>query len=245
MVAMIEKVFNNYTLLIFSDKTKLSQKLSEFIYSDINNLHLKKERYQICVCGGSTPKLVYKFLSERKLEWNKVDVFLGDERCVEPTSKESNSLMLKETLLRNFGNEAYFYNIFSNTEFSEKIVRQNFINQLKKRCKGNPPKFDLTLLGLGDDGHTASLFPNNKNNNNEDLVIYSHGKGLKRISLTPKIISASSKIIFIVSGSSKRAALKRLLDDNESPDRTPAKLIKSKTQILVFCDEEASNDLSI
>ena len=103
---------------------------------------------------------------------------------------------------------------------------------------------DLTLLGLGDDGHTASLFPY-QNNNVDDLVIFNEGKGLKRISLTPKVLSASSKIVFLVSGANKRIALERLLDEKEPPDRTPSKLIKTINQISIFCDQESSKELEI
>ena len=75
--------------------------------------------------------------------------------------------------------------------------------------------------------------------------IFSEGKGLKRISLTPKVLSSSSKTIFLVSGASKQLALKRLLDKNESQERTPSKLVKSSGQILIFCDEESSKELLI
>ena len=119
------------------------------------------------------------------------------------------------------------------------------ISKLNEKCNGKPPSFDLTLLGLGDDGHTASLFPYQKDNNADDLVIFNEGKGLKRISLTPKVLSASSNIIFLVSGASKQLALQRLLDKDESQERTPSKLIKSSNQISIFCDEESSKELSI
>ena len=98
-------------------------------------------------------------------------------------------------------------------------IKNQFISKLFEKCGSNPPFFDLTLLGLGDDGHTASLFPYQKNNNVDDFVIFNEGKGLKRISLTPKVLSASSKIVFLVSGANKRIALERLLDEKESLDR--------------------------
>ena len=245
MVAMIEKKINNYSLFIFKDAAQLSKKLSEFICSDIKSLLVNKKRCQICVCGGSSPKLVYDSLSNKILDWERVDVFLGDERCVDPSSSDSNSKMLKKSLLQNKASDAFFYEIFNTNNIDEKISKEMFLDKLKEKCNGDPPVFDLTLLGLGDDGHTASLFPNNKDNMSNDLIIYSYGKGLKRISLTPKILSSSSKIIFLVSGRSKNKALKRLLDEKESLNRTPAKLIKSNSQILIFCDEEASSELII
>ena len=244
MAAMIEKIIDNYHLIIFKDKSELSIKVSDYISERIKINLNAKDRFQFCVCGGSTPKNVYSFLSEKELNWEKVDVFLGDERCVNPNSEESNTLMINNSLLNKFGSKADFYNIFSDKEINEDISKQLLLEELMKRCEGNPPIFDFTLLGLGNDGHTASLFPN-KNNNTDEFVITGFGNGLKRISFTPKVLSASRKIAFVVSGSSKNIALKRLFSNSESSDRTPAKLIKSKSKILVFSDLEASKDLDL
>ena len=240
----MEKIINNYHLIIFKDKSELSKKVSEYISERIKINLNAKDRFQFCVCGGSTPKNIYNYLSEKELNWEKVDVFLGDERCVNPKSEDSNTLMINNSLLSNFGSKAYFYKIFSDKKINEDISKQLLLEELKKKCEGNPPIFDFTLLGLGNDGHTASLFPN-KNNNTDEFVITSFGNGLKRISFTPKVLSASRKIAFVVSGSSKKIALKRLFSNSESSDRTPAKLIKSKSKILIFSDLEASKDLDL
>ena len=244
MATMIEKIIDNYHLIIFKDKSELSIKVSDYISERIKINLNAKDRFQFCVCGGSTPKNVYSYLSQKELNWEKVDVFLGDERCVNPKSEESNTLMINNSLLNNFGSKADFYNIFSDEEINEDISKELLLGELKKKCEGNPPIFDFTLLGLGNDGHTASLFPN-KNNNTDEFVITTFGNGLKRISFTPKVLSASRKIAFVVSGSSKKIALKRLFSNSESSDRTPAKLIKSKSKILVFSDLEASKDLDL
>ena len=241
---MIEKIINNYHLVIFEDKSELSIKVSDYISERIKITLNAKDRFQFCVCGGSTPKNVYNFLSEKELNWEKVDVFLGDERCVNPKSEESNTLMINNSLLNNFGSKADFYNIFSDEKINEDISKKLLLDELKKKCDGYPPIFDFTLLGLGNDGHTASLFPY-KDNNTDEFVITTFGNGLKRISFTPKVLSASRKIAFVVSGTSKQIALKRLFSNSESSDRTPAKLIKSKSEILVFSDLEASKDLDL
>ena len=244
MDKMIEKSFGGYKLHIYKNKLELSSNVHKFIETQIVQTLKIKSRFQFCVSGGSTPKSVYELLSKSDITWEKVDIFLGDERCVNPMSEFSNSLMLKNSLLTNYGSKAFFYEIFSEKKVDDNISKKLLISKLYERCTSNPPSFDLSLLGLGDDGHTASLFPY-QNNNPDDIVIFNEGKGLKRISLTPKLLSASSKIIFLVSGSSKQLALKRLLDKNESEERTPSKLIKSSNQISIFCDEESSKELSI
>jgi len=245
MDEMIEKVKNGYTINIYKDKLELSREVFKFIESQIVNTLKNKERFKFCVSGGSTPKSVYQLLSKSNLKWDFVDVFLGDERCVDPNSELSNSLMLKNSLLTNFGSKAFFYEIFNDLNADDEAIKNQFISKLFEKCGSNPPTFDLTLLGLGDDGHTASLFPYQENNNVDDFVIFNEGKGLKRISLTPKVLSASSKIVFLVSGANKRIALERLLDEKEPLDRTPSKLIKSINQISIFCDQESAKELEI
>ena len=247
MDEMIEKSFDEYNLYICKDKLELSSNVSNFIENQIIQSIKIKDRFQFCVSGGSTPKSVYQLLSKRDIEWEKVDIFLGDERCVDPKSELSNSLMLRNSLLTKYGSKAFFYEIFSDIKVDDNISKNLLISKLIEKCNtnSNPPSFDLTLLGLGDDGHTASLFPYQKNNNADDLVIFNEGKGLKRISLTPKVLSASTNIMFLVSGASKQLALKRLLDKNESLERTPSKLIKSSNPISIFCDEESSKELLI
>ncbi len=245
MDEMIEKVKNGYTINICKDKLELSTAVFKFIESQIIRTLKNKERFKFCVSGGSTPKAVYQLLSNSDLGWDMVDVFLGDERCVDPNSELSNTLMLKNSLLTNFGSKAFFYEIFNDLKADDETTKYQFISKLFEKCGSNSPSFDLTLLGLGDDGHTASLFPYQKNNNANDYVIFNEGKGLKRISLTPKVLSASSKIVFLVSGANKRIALERLLDEKEPLDRTPSRLIKSINQISIFCDQESAKELQI
>ena len=244
MVKMIEKNIDKYRFLIFENKFKLTSYITEYISTKIMNSFDVNERFRFCVCGGSTPRVIYEKLSNFDLPWQDVDIFLGDERCVDPLSDESNTYMLKNSLLKNYASKAFFCDIFENKDLNDNLAKRQYLETLKEKLVGNPPIFDLTLLGLGEDGHTASLFPY-KDFNNDDLIITSFGKDLKRISLTPKIISASSEIAFLVTGESKKLALKRLIEKNESSRRTPAKLIKSNSKILIFCDSDSSNELAI
>ena len=180
MDEMIEKVKNGYTLNIYKDKLELSTSVFKFIESQIIRTLKYKERFKFCVSGGSTPKSVYQLLSNSDLRWDMVDVFLGDERFVDPNSELSNTLMLKNSLLTNFGSKAFFYEILNDLKADDETIKNQFISKLFAKCGSNPPFFDLTLLGLGDDGHTASLFPYQKNNNADDFVIFNEGKRIKK-----------------------------------------------------------------
>lgn len=240
MARMKEESIDQYLFRVSKGKDELFKNISSFVEEEIRSILLIKDRFQFCICGGSTPRGVYSLLSRSNLPWERVDVFLGDERCVSPYSKESNSLMVRNSLLLNSASSASFYQFFENEVLDEENFKQSFKNILSEKCIGSPPSFDLTLLGIGDDGHTASLFPF-KENNIDDLILFSEGKGVRRVSLTPKVFNASKKIAFLVSGSSKKQAIKRLSNQKEPSDRTPAKLIKSKSKISVFCDEEAYN----
>jgi 6-phosphogluconolactonase len=119
----------------------------------------------------------------------------------------------------------------------EKIVRQ--------LCPGDPPVFDVMVLGLGEDGHTASLFPGTSAATVRDrAVTVGVGNGLERISLTAPVLSAARQVIVLVSGEGKAQALQRLLDPNESAERTPAKLVQPQSPVLVLADAAAAGGLA-
>ena len=124
---MIQKVKNGYTLNIYKDKLELSKAVFKFIENQIIHTLKNKGRFKFCVSGGSTPKSVYQLLSNSDLRWDMVDIFLGDERCVDPNSELSNSLMLRNSLLTNFGSKAYFYEIFNDLNADDETIKNHKI----------------------------------------------------------------------------------------------------------------------
>tara|TARA_Y100001970_G_scaffold294175_1_gene447963 strand:- start:1002 stop:1730 length:729 start_codon:yes stop_codon:yes gene_type:complete len=236
----------NYQIKCLNNEKELISNLVSYIKNDINNKLVKKNRYQISLCGGSSPVNCYKLLTKENIDWHKVDIFLGDERWVDLNSDHSNTKMIIDNLIQGYSQRAVFHSIQTTSLNSPEESSIKFKEKLSEICIGNPPVFDLILLGLGDDGHTASLFPNsNIDYTSEDWTLVSFGKGHQRITLAPSVLSAANKVIFLVTGSKKSTALKKLLDPLESSLTTPAKLVNTKNDILIFCDEPAASQVDI
>ena len=230
-----------YRIKVSKTKYDLSLLAKQVIIDEIKLGFSEKERLQISLAGGSTPSTTYKLLAQENLPWNKVDLFLGDERWVDESDELSNSNMIKHSLLSiPPGKFSKFHPIVTTKYTSPQDSADKYHDYLEEFFDASPPVFDLILLGLGDDGHTASLFPGSPSLRvvNKWATI-SDGKGLPRITLTSPVLSAAKKVIFVVSGSNKTQALTRLLDPEELSNRTPAKLVQPKSEVLILADKEA------
>jgi 6-phosphogluconolactonase len=234
-----------YKLEVASDATQLARQCAEQIAALIDLALDQRDRAHIALSGGTTPAAAYRVLNQEHLPWNRVDVVLGDERWVPPTDPASNARMLRDTLLAEGGPgaAARFHPVPTELESPSASV-DAFEAYVRELCPGDPPRFDVMLLGLGDDGHTASLFPGTPATQERTrLVTIGAGKGLERISLTAPVLSAARQVIFLVSGAAKRQALQRLLDPAEPAERTPAKLVQPQASVLVLADTEAAQGL--
>tara|TARA_Y100001933_G_scaffold26964_1_gene22638 strand:- start:485 stop:1201 length:717 start_codon:yes stop_codon:yes gene_type:complete len=224
----------------------LARRAAEHIGAAIDLALDQRDRAQIALSGGNTPALAYALLGQEHLPWDRVDVFLGDERWVAADDESSNARMLRNTLLKTGqpGARACFHPVPTVELSSPEASADAFAELVAKACEGEPPVFDFILLGLGDDGHTASLFPGTEAPGVLDRwTTIGRGKGLERITLTAPVLSAARQVVFLVSGEAKRQALSRLMDAAESPERTPAKLVRASSEILVLADQAASQGL--
>ena len=231
-----------YEIQVSEDFNSLAHAASDLISQIIEDTLRKKSRAKIALCGGSTPKATYSLLGKKNIKWDNVDFFLGDERWVDSKSQNSNCFLLNNSLFKQ-GNPTLAAKFFCvpTVELTSPEESANYYEKLlNNNLEGNPPRFDLILLGLGEDGHTASLFPGSKALIERDrLMTVGEGKGHKRITFTSKLLSSADNVIFLISGASKQMALNRLLDQSESWERTPAKLVAPSSKIIVLADKDA------
>ncbi|MFM8936475.1 MAG: 6-phosphogluconolactonase [Vulcanococcus sp.] len=235
-----------YQLDVAPDAPQLARRCAERIAASIDLALNQRDRAQIALSGGSTPAAAYRLLNREHLPWNRVDVVLGDERWVDASDPASNARMLAETLLAEEGPgaTACFHPVPTGL-LTPEASGEAFERTVRQLCPGDPPVFDVMLLGLGDDGHTASLFPGTPAAAVRDrAVTIGAGKGLERITLTAPVLSAARQVIVLVSGAGKRQALQRLLDPGESAERTPARLVQPRSPVLVLADAAAAEGLA-
>ena len=229
---------------IYKTKEELSDNLSDYI---INN-HMNSS---IAISGGSSPKILFKTLSEKLKIKTNIDTkfFWVDERCVSPDSEESNYKMTKENLFRyNIFKPENIFRIKGENDPEKELVEYNRILKKNLKLENNIPKFDLIILGLGEDGHTASLFPHEflKFRNKEECLIATHpNSGQKRISLSEKIINNANEVIFYVPGSGKKYVVDEIINKRGNFNSYPASYIKPVSgKLSWYLDFDASEMLT-
>ncbi len=212
-------------------------------------------RFTIALSGGSTPKSLYNLLATNArtaLPWEKTFFFWGDERHVPPTDPESNYRMAQEAMLSKV--PVPTANVFrlAGENPDAASVAKDYEATLRKFFQLEPaqiPAFDLILLGMGPDGHTASLFPGTDGLKEKSrLVIANWVEKLKtyRLSFTLPVLNAAHYVAFLVSGTDKASALKNVLEENVSGEQYPAKLVNpSNGKLIWFIDRAAASDLSL
>lgn len=214
-----------------------------------------RDEFIICLSGGSTPIPIYKLMATRfinKIPGNKIHVFWGDERAVPPSHPESNYLYGKENFIAPLQIPPENVHRMQG-EMDPKESVDQYKNILREygdvRNHGYWPRFDLTLLGLGEDGHTASLFPGQINDDQvtSPVIVANHeyqGRPALRLSLTPMVFNASRDVYFLVRGSAKANAVKNAILDDHSPTIYPSHQIQPlKGSVTWFIDEPAAIEI--
>jgi 6-phosphogluconolactonase len=234
---------------IFQNPGELAEKLAEDLVLMINESAKKNMTYTIALSGGSTPELLFSILGEKYAKsapWNFVHFFWGDERCVAPDNAESNYGMTKRNLFDKIViNSSNIHRIEGENEPAAEAFRYSSEILKFTKEKNGLPQFDLVMLGLGDDGHTASIFPGSANLLISEKIceeaLNPHNRQ-KRITVTGRVINNADNVIFMVTGRKKAAIIESIFKSKpEANDYPAAYILPTFGSLAWYIDSEAAS----
>ncbi len=229
---------------VVADRQSLIEKASEFIIIQIEKSITSNGICTIALAGGSTPKPIYEKIAAANLPWDKIHIFWGDERYVPKDHQDSNYKMTVEAWLNKVEIPETNIHPIPTDDGNPEVSAQKHNQELKdffSLANGDIPPFDIILLGMGDDGHTASLFPYTKALDvNDRLITVGNKDDNQRITFTAPLINNAQQVIFLVSGSNKQDALAQVFSTDSDSKKYPSKLIKPQGELIWFIDEDAA-----
>jgi 6-phosphogluconolactonase len=232
---------------VLPDKEALIKRSLEVVLSKIQEAIEKSDRFTIALAGGGTPKPLYEAIATQNLPWEKIHVFWGDERYVPADHPDSNQGMARNAWLDKVNIPAANIHPMPTEGTSPVADAQKHEAQLQEFFgipAGTFPDFDVILLGIGDDAHTASLFPHTDALQVQDqLVTVGNKDGQPRITFTAPLINHAHCVIFLVAGSSKRPALAQIFAPDADALTYPARLIQPQGELWWLLDESAGQEL--
>jgi 6-phosphogluconolactonase len=208
----------------------------------------QKSVFTTALSGGATPQPLYSLLAESyldELDWRRTHVFFSDERCVPPYHPDSNYRMIHETLLSKTPISADSVHRMKG-EIEPKEAAADYCRMLRKML-GETPAFDLLLLGIGQDCHTASLFPGSEifdSDTDMTAAVYVSKLQSYRLTLTPQVITSAALMIVLATGKDKAHAVREAIQGTPSLSECPAQLLRqSRGQVVWLLDKEAASEL--
>lgn len=222
----------------FDNADLLATAAAEYFIKIAQEAIALKGKFTVALSGGNTPAAMYKLLAtdfySEQIDWKKCYFFWGDERCVSLNDKDNNSFNAKNILLDKV--PVPKQNIFI-IPVNESPVNAAIYYEatIKIFFKTDKPVFDLILLGMGDNGHTASLFPHTDILKEEKKLVkevYVAELKMDRVSFTVPLINNAKHILFLVAGKDKQPMLKKVLEGNYEPEEYPAQLIKNAAWLV-------------
>jgi len=243
-------------VFVFPDATTLTRRAADEFLKSVNEAIAEKGSFTVALAGGSTPKALYSLLTEdpaysSKIPWQKMHFFFGDERHAPPDSSESNFHMANQTLFsKGLVKPEQITRIrgeYADTEKAALEYEQALRAYFKLR-DGEYPRFDLVLLGMGDEGHTLSLFPGTKALHATNRIVVRNWVGklyTERITLTVPAANQAKRVMFSVTHEDKALALKAVLEGPYEPEQLPAQFIQPVNgSLLWLVDQAAGSKLS-
>jgi len=242
-------------VLIFPEETALAAAAAAFILRVAQDAIAERGRFTIALTGGSSPVKAYQLLAHtpaERADWGKWEVFLGDDRFVSPDDDRSNFGQARRTLLSHIPlSTDHIYPIATDAASPEEAALQ-YVETLGQvfdlPVNGPPPVFDLILLGMGDDGHCASLFPHMPTLNVMDRWVISSPPGtlpppVDRVTMTFPVLNAAREVLFLVSGFKKAIPLRDILEGGATPEVHPAAAVQPVQGELTWLLDTAAASL--
>jgi 6-phosphogluconolactonase len=230
----------------------VSRRSARYLTDRILEAAAARPKARIAISGGNTPKQMFELLADAnapyraQIPWNKIELYWVDERCVPPDQPDSNYRMTREALLDRVPlSSAQVFRIQGELDPEEAAARYEFEIRQSFRLEGaEMPIFDLVALGMGPDGHTASLFPHTEGlHERMRVAIANHvvNKAAWRVTLTWPVINRARDVFFLIEGADKVDALKQVFLGSHDPESFPAQLIRpASRRITLFLDSAAA-----
>ena len=212
--------------IVYADLSTLIAGAADFVAATATEAIAAHGSFNIALSGGNTPKPVYQRLASAALDWTRVHIFFGDERCVPPADARSNYHMARAALLDQVAIPVENVHRMRGEDPPE-AAAEAYAADLRTAL-GDDGRLDLVLLGLGQDGHTASLFPGLAavtETRRTVMAAYVEFVGMWRLTLTPPTINAARRVVFLVDGADKAEVLHRVLQGPRQPVALPAQAI--------------------
>jgi 6-phosphogluconolactonase len=234
---------------VFDNTSQLSAAAADLFVQTARTAVEEQGRFTVALTGGSSPEQLYRLLAQPpyrdQMPWPQTYIFWGDERWVPLSDDRSNAKMAFELLINHVPVPVNQIYPMWGTESPETFAQQ-YEDHLRQHFGEAEPRFDLIFLGMGDDGHTASLFPGTEVLQEKTQWVKAYflePQEMYRITLTAPFINQAKKIIFLTFGEKKASALYEILKGEPNPDKYPSQLIKPQTGEVIWLIDQAANRL--
>jgi len=237
-------------IAVYPDILTLSQQAAQYIVHLAKESFVTRGRFSIALSGGTTPRVLYGLLGSEayrsQIDWSKVDIFWSDERCVPSTSPESNYVMAQEVLLSHVPLSPEQVHRMPADQPDHDAASQAYTREMQQVFGTDGiPHFDLIQLGMGPEGHTASLFPHQPAlHEQQRLVMFVNVPKPPplRLTFTPPTLNAARHVLFLVAGAEKAEAVQAALAGDYQPEEYPAQIVRPAHGDVVWMLDEAAAD---
>ena len=238
-------------IVVFPDTEKLTYAAADYVVKVAQWSIASHGRFTFALSGGTTPKKLYGLLATEpyrsQIAWEKVAIFWSDERCVPPDDAESNYHLAQEVMLSQLTLSPTQIHRMPADEADRDAAAEKYSLEMQRVFGETLPRFDLIQLGMGPEGHTASLFPHQPSLHEQQRLVIPvtvPKPPPPRLTFTPPVLNAAQHVLFLVTGSEKADAVQAVLEGNYQPDEYPAQIVQpSQGDITWMLDEAAAAKL--